>query len=343
MEDTSQFRVGIIGCGYQGNVLARAIAQVDSLKVTACADIVPERAVALAGSVCQASAHTCAEDLLAHSDVDIVMVATPHHVLAPISQLAIQAGKHVLGEKPCGMNAKELAEIEISAAKAGVCYLAGYSFRYAPAWYKVYELLQARVIGEIQTILGFIATSSMDEGWKSAPETGGGPLLYVGSHLVDQVIWYLQDEPVEVSARTWFRNDTHADQTSSFQVKFARGATAQLVSTQNAGKTYSSLEIIGQTGIIRMRPCGFLDYEIDVFSRSTDEYQKTATIHEPLTGDVRTIKHCRQLNEFVAAIRANDSPFVTAASARQVMEVIDAVFDSSKTHQTIQLASKITA
>lgn len=341
MEDKSQLRVGIVGCGYQGNVLARAITLVDSLKVTACADIIPERAEQLAVFAGQASAHPSAEDLLAKSEVDIVMVATPHHVLAPISLLAIQAGKHVLGEKPCGMNAKELLEIETSAAKAGVCYLAGYSFRYAPAWYKVYELLQAGVIGEIQAVMGFIGTSSMDEGWKSTPETGGGPLMYVGSHLIDQVIWYLRDDPVEVSAATCFRGDTRADETAAIQVKFSRGLTAQLVSTQNASRTYSSLDIFGQHGSIRMRPGGFLDYEVEVFSKVVEEYKQAVTIHEPIDGDVRNVKHSRQLAEFVAAIRSGQPPFVTAANARQVMEVIDAVFASSKTNQPVPLASAV--
>ena len=90
MNGSPKLRVGIVGCGYQGDRLARAIALVDALTVTACADIIPERAVELAAFAGNASAYATAEELLANSEVDIVMVATPHHVLAPISLLAIQ-------------------------------------------------------------------------------------------------------------------------------------------------------------------------------------------------------------------------------------------------------------
>jgi len=341
MNDSLKLRVGIVGCGYQGERLARAIALVDTLTVTACADIILERAVELAAFAGQASAHASAEELLENSNVDVVMVATPHHVLAPISLLAIRAGKHILSEKPCGMSAGELAEVEEAVTRTGVSYLAGYSFRYIPAWYKVHELLEQGVVGEIQTVMGCIGVGAMDEGWKSTPETGGGPLLYVGSHLVDQVMWYLQDDPVEVYASTRFRSDTRADETSAFQVKFANGAIAQLMSTQTAIGFTNQVDIYGRDGSISLRPCGFLDYEVTVSSRVVEEYKQPAVIHAPVAGDVRDVKHSRQLVEFVQSIRSGQSVFVTALQARKVMEVIDAVFTSSRTGKPVRIGQEI--
>jgi UDP-N-acetyl-2-amino-2-deoxyglucuronate dehydrogenase len=339
MED--KLRVGIVGCGYQGGRLAQAIALVDTLTITACADIIPERAVELAAFAGQASAHTSAEDLLQENNVDVVMVATPHHVLAPISLLAIRAGKHVLSEKPCGMSAAEMAEVEQAVASAGVSYLAGYSFRYIPAWYKVHELLEQGVVGEILAVMGCIGTGAMNEGWKSTPETGGGPLMYVGSHLVDQVLWYMQDDPVEVYASTRFRSDTRADETSAFQVTFSRGATAQLMSSQTANGFLNQVDIFGRDGSISMRPCGFLDYEVTASSRVIEEYKEPAVIHVPVAGDVRNVKHSRQLAEFVQAIRSGQPVFTTVHQARQVMEVVDAVFTSSRTGEPVRMAQEI--
>ncbi len=341
MDDREILRVGIVGCGYQGGRLASAIAQVDSLTLTACADIIPERAAALAAMTGQASAHASAEELLANSTVDIVMVATPHHVLAPISLLAIQSGKHILSEKPCGMNAEELTQVEEAVKIAGVSYLAGYSFRYIPAWYKVHELLKQGAVGEIQAVMACIGVGPMDEGWKSIPETGGGPLMYVGSHLVDQVMWYLQDDPVEVFASTRFRADTRADETTSFQVMFSRGATAQVMSTQTAAGFQNQIDIFGRDGSISMRPCGFLDYEVTVSSRVIEDYKQPAVIHVPVVGDVRDVKHSRQLIEFVTSIRSGQPAFVTVEQARKVMEVIDAVFTSSRAGGPVRLAKKI--
>ncbi len=132
-----------------------------------------ERAVELAAFAGQASTHASAEELLANTDVDIIMVATPHNVLAPISLLAIRAGKHILAEKLCGMTAAEMAQVEEAVAKAGVSYLAGYSFRYIPAWYKVHELLEQGVVGEIQAVIGCIGVGAMDDDWKSTGDWRG--------------------------------------------------------------------------------------------------------------------------------------------------------------------------
>ena len=80
MNDSQKLKVGIVGCGYQGDRLARAIALVDDLSVTACTDIIPESAEKLAAFAGDASIYATVEELLANSAVDVVMVATPHHM-----------------------------------------------------------------------------------------------------------------------------------------------------------------------------------------------------------------------------------------------------------------------
>ncbi len=343
MGNGNKLGVGIVGCGYQGGRLARGIALVDGLEVKACADIVPQRAEELAAYAGGASVYASAEELLAKSRVDIVMVATPHHLLAPTALLAIREGKHVLSEKPCGLSARELAEVESAAAQAGVSFLAGYSFRYIPAWWKVHELLQQGVVGEIQSVTGAIGVGSMNEGWKSDPVTGGGPLLFVGTHLIDQVLWYLQDDPLEVYASTRFRSDTQADETANFQVKFRKGAIAQLMATQTATGFISQLDIFGRDGAISLRPCGFLDYEVTVSSRIAEEYKQTAVIHTPVAGDVRDVKHSRQMADFVQAIHSGQPTYVTVQQARKVMEVVDAVSISSRRGKPVEIKQAIPA
>ena len=92
--------------------------------------------------------------------------------------------------------------------------MSGYSFRYIAAWQKVHELLQAGAVGEIQAITGSRHRPYV-VGLEASPETGGGPMLYVGSHLVDQMLWYLGEEPVEVYADIRYRADTRADETTN--------------------------------------------------------------------------------------------------------------------------------
>jgi predicted dehydrogenase len=320
-----KLRVGIVGCGYQGGRLAEAVGLSDSLVVTACADTNPEAAAAMTGSIGHVTGHDSIEDLLAHGDVDVVMIATPHHVLAEASIKAIRAGKHVLAEKPIALNDREAAMVQNALAESDVRYLASYSFRYLPAWQQARELLEAGAVGEIEAISGRFGCGPLNKGWIADPATGGGPLLFLGSHLVDQILWYAGDAPVEVYADVRTRGGTGAEETVAFQIAFARGLVAQCLVTQAASSLVYGLDITGRAGMLSLRTSGFLDYEIWVQSNVLEQYKAPTMIHPVAAGDPRNVKHLAQLREFVRAIREHAETAVTIHDARRVLRIIDAI------------------
>jgi len=116
-----------------------------------------------------------------------IIIATPHHVLCEIALAAIGKGKHVLAEKPVAMNEREAARIEETAAQAGICCMAGYSLRFFIAQKQVYDLVEAGVVGEMQAVTAGMGTGPLG-GWCAKAEMGGGALLYLGSHLVDEIL-----------------------------------------------------------------------------------------------------------------------------------------------------------
>ena len=215
-------------------------------------------------------------------------------------------------------------------AQSDVRYMAGYSFRYLPAWHQVHELLAAGVVGEIQAITGKFGVAPLDRGWLSDPATGGGPLLYVGSHLIDQILWYSGDDPVEVYADVRRRADTGADETAAFQLVFARGLVAQCLVTQAADRFVYSLEVTGRAGTLSLRSCGFLDYEISVQSSALEQYKAPTLIHPVANGDPRNVKHLAQLRDFERAIRGHTETAVTIHDARRVLRVMDAILASER-------------
>jgi len=178
MEAEAQVRVGIIGCGYQGRLLAEAAAELSGLRVTACADPVREAAASVAALAGHSNVYLSASELLKKGEVDAVMVATPHQVLAEISLEAVGAGKHVLAEKPIAMNEQEAARIEAAVAQAGVRYMAGYSLRFFVAQQQVHDLLAAGAVGKIQAVQAGIGQPPLS-GWFARAEMGGGALLYL--------------------------------------------------------------------------------------------------------------------------------------------------------------------
>jgi predicted dehydrogenase len=328
--------VGIVGCGYQGGIMAQTIARGNALQVIACADPDQTAAMRVAKITDNATVFASVEEMLARAEIDAIIVATPHHVLGGCSLAAIRAGKHVLVEKPLGVNEQEAAQLEEAVARAKIIFMAGYSFRYIAGLQKVRELLQAGAVGEIQNITGSIGVGPMSNGWKASLATGGGPMLYVGSHLVDEILWYLGDTPVEVYANIRYRADTQADETTTFQIKFARGATAQGMVTQTATSFFNNLDIFGNKGQISLRGISFA-YEAQVASDVLPSYAQPTIIHIPQIEDLRILMHLPQLEEFAQAIREQREPPCTLSQGRRVLKVLDAFHESDRTRQPVRI------
>jgi len=337
MEDQARLRVGIVGCGYQGGIMAQTITRGNVLRVAACADPDQAAAARVAAIAGNAAVYASVEDMLQHAEVDAVLVATAHHVLYECSLAAICAGKHVLVEKPIGMDEKEAAQLEEAVARANVCFMAGYSFRYIAAWQKVRELLQAGAVGEIHTMTGSMSLGPMSEGWIASPDTGGGPLLYVGSHLVDQILWYLGDDPVEVYAHIRYRADTRADETTTFQIRFARGTVVQGTVSQAGTRFVNNLDIYGRQGYISLRGGGF-NYTVEVMSNALPAYSQPTSIHLPQIEDLRILMHLPQLAEFAQAIQERRQPSCTVTDGRRVLKVLDAFVRSDRAGQPVRIS-----
>jgi predicted dehydrogenase len=265
-----------------------------------------------------------------------VVVATPHHLLAPVALTALRAGKHVMAEKPIALNEHEAAEIEQAAAAAGVYYMSGYSMRFSMGRY-VRELLDAGVAGEIRAVTGSICLGQLNSGWIAYPETGGGPLLFVGCHLIDLMLWCLDDEPTEVFANVQNRTDTGADEFAAFQIRFAKGAVAQGLVTQSESTFFYELDIHGSAGKIILRGRSFLQFEIEVSSNVVVAYREPTFIRPDTDGDNIAMMLVPELEEFASAIKGQRSPSITAADGRRVLRVIDGIFKSGQCNQPVKL------
>jgi predicted dehydrogenase len=330
-------RIGLVGCGYQGGNFVNAIAADKVMRVVACADPDPVAAAATAARAGNAAVHASVEDLLTGSEVDAVIVATSHDALFACSMAAIRAGKPVLVEKPIALNERDAILLQEAAAGKGVCFMSGYSFRHLAAWQKAHELLQAGVVGEIHTICGRIGIGPMSTGWRARLETGGGPMFYVGSHLIDQMLWCMADDPVEVSSHIRRRADTGADETTTFQIKFARGAIAQGMVTQTAiGGLHHALEVHGRQGRLNLNGYGFT-VGLTLVSGVNPAYAQPTAIAFPQIEDLRILMHRPQLAEFSAAIRERRQPACSAADGRIALRVIDALFQSDRIGQPVRL------
>ena len=253
--------------------------------MTACADPDQAAAARLAAIGGVAVVYASVEELLQHAEVDAILVATSHDTLQECAFVAFKAEKYVLAEKPIGRIGKEAVELKEAAARFSVCFMAGYSCRYIAAWQKVRELPQAGPVGEIRTITGTIGIGPLSAGWRASPETGGRLMLCVESHLVDQILRYLDDDPAKARANARYRAGTRAEETATFQIRFAQGNV-----TQPAGRMFSNIDIYGRLGGISFRGAGF-SYGVEVLSSPPVQRAAEENSHPPDGGPTHPGAH----------------------------------------------------
>jgi predicted dehydrogenase len=200
-------KFAIIGCGGIGFKRLRALGAEHALVVAA--DSVLDRARALAAERPGAAATDDWRAAARHPAVDAVVVATTNDGLAPAAQAAIEAGKHVLVEKPGGRSLDEFASLVAAAERHGVHLRVGLNHRFHPAIRKARELVERGELGSpmfVRGRYGHGGRPGYDREWRADPRrAGGGELLDQGVHLIDLARWFLGEfVQVEGYCRTYY-------------------------------------------------------------------------------------------------------------------------------------------
>lgn len=191
---SQKIKVGVIGCGGMAKAHARRFAQVgESMEVTALVDIVPERASAVAELMGNKPVvATDYREILPL--VDAVLVVLPHDLHHEVTLECLNAGKHVLVEKPLANSEQECVEMIETAQKNGRVLMVAYSMRFHPLVREFKRLLDAKTYGEVfQLSIWTEQFTRYPEGhWtRSQEQLGGGQLFSHGCHYIDLMLWML--------------------------------------------------------------------------------------------------------------------------------------------------------
>ena len=190
--------VGIIGASFARAAYLPALRHVPGAEVVALASARMERARAAANEFAVPHAYDDWEAMLRSHAFDLVCIATPTVLHAPQTLAAIEAGAHVLCEKPTAMDAREAAHMLAAAEAAGRVHMIDHELRFNPNRMRITELIATGALGEIRHVnISNIGTTwanpaSRPRGdWWSLAEMGGGRLGANGSHQVDLLRWWL--------------------------------------------------------------------------------------------------------------------------------------------------------
>lgn len=249
--------VAIIGCGLIGEKRARNLSDCSLLY---CADKQFERAEGLANqySGCQALPEW--HDILCKPDVEIIIVATTHDMLAEIVFAAATAGKHVLVEKPAARFSEELEPIIRIIEKFDIVVRVGFNHRCHKAFRKAYELYQSDQLGELMFIRGRYGHGgrvNYSKEWRANPIlSGGGELIDQGIHLIDLSRWFLGDfTEVDGFAHTYYW-DMPVEDNGFMLLKTSSKQSAFLHVSCTEWKNLFSFEIYGKKGKFEIQGLG---------------------------------------------------------------------------------------
>jgi predicted dehydrogenase len=321
-------RVAIIGCGLIGAKRAKALG--DSTLV-ACCDPRSERAEALARGYGAAS-YSDWRDVVGREDVDIVIVATTNESLAPIALAGIEAGKHVLVEKPGARSVGELEPL-IAAAKArDVRVRVGFNHRYHPALQKARELIDDGACGELMFLRGRYGHGGRigyDKEWRADPAlAGGGELIDQGVHVIDLARWFLGDfTHVDGYAGTYFWQ-MPVDDNAFLLLRTEKNLAAFLHVSCTEWKNLFSFEIYGRTGKLAIDGLGG-SYGVErlTYYRMLPEMgpPETTSWEYPRGDDSWGI----EFREFLDDIEQKRTPSAGLAEARAALGVVRRIYEAS--------------
>lgn len=316
------YRIGILGAsGIAPLAIIEPARRRDDAVVQAVASQRPGAAAEYARKHRIANAHDGYEALLADPAIDIVYNALPPSEHAKWSIAAVQAGKHVLCEKPFAMNAAEAAQMTEAALASGKLLMEAFHDRYHPVFLHLMGLKQSGALGKIKTVKAeFAVAIPFDpKSIRHDPAAGGGALMDLGCYPVHWVRSFLEEEPDLVVAASGTRNPLGVDESITATLRFPSGILADVSCGMATGTPFKALLTV---------QCEHGSVEIDNpvlphRGHSIRERLQGGFLHHT-TGGGTTYDY--QLQAVIDAVTGHRAPLTGGADAVGNMAVIDAIY-----------------
>jgi predicted dehydrogenase len=254
------FTVCIVGCGAVADWHAdRGYAELGNLvRLAAVCDTRPERAEALARRY-DARPFTRFEDVLADPAIQGIDLCVPHHLHAPLALQALEAGKHVLVEKPIATTVEDAERMVSLAEQRGLTLCVSEQYPFSPPFRRAREMIQAGEIGRIVTLrthrVGYLEGIWLRDGWRqNAAVAGGGMLLDQGCHYTS-IARMMAGEVEAVAAFTSnTRPDWIGDDTATLILRFRSGVIGEALYCWSTRTPHVGAEcyVYGERGHLRI-------------------------------------------------------------------------------------------
>ena len=335
-----QLGVLLVGAGAFGARRAKAVLANPRSVLEAVADPVLKRARALAEP---AGACPLADwrDALDRKDIDVAIVATSTAVAPEICLAILEAGKHVLVEKPFGRNADEVLPALEAARLHERLLKVGYNHRYHPALAKAHELFRSGAIGRLlhlRCTYGHGGRPGYEQEWRSRPEiSGGGELLDQGVHALDLFRWFageFSQAAAFIATSCW--PIAPVEDNVFAMLRTRESVIAQLHASWTRWKNKFSFEITGEHGSLIAEGLGrsYGPERLILQMRAKAGGAPEETYFEFPAEDDSLV---REWDGFLDAIRDVREPMSSGEDAWRTLELVDALYQYARENRIVQL------
>ena len=248
-----QINLGIIGTGWCGGIRAVTASRSPLVNELHLAEINPERLEQISAQTNPTRATDDWAELVNNPDIDAIIVsATPEHLHHPMTKAALEAGKHVLCEKPIGLSSSEAQQL-VAAARLypKLKVMEAFMYRHHPQWRKSLQLIAEGGIGELRTVDSVFSYWNVDpDNIRNQGDIGGGGMMDIGCYCVSLSRLVFQSEPIRVMGAVQSDPVFQTDRMASGVLEFAGGTATFTCSTQLS--PYQRVNIFGTEGRIEI-------------------------------------------------------------------------------------------
>ena len=352
MAGSRPLRVGIIGVGWGSVVQTPAFRMVPQFEVTALCSRNPERVSAAGQKLGIDDVSTDWRTFVERDDLDVISIATPVDLHLEMTLAAIAAGKHVLVEKPVGVNAEETGRMLAVAQAAGVQHAVCFESRWEPARYAVWKSVRSGFLGDPYLVLArtgadyWHPTRGVQSEWMYRTAEGGGYLMGMGSHDLDYTC-ALFGEPAAVCAD--LRNsvpqrpradgsmlDVDADDSSVLLLRMQNGMTVNIATTAIAlGGSFRAFDAFGSAGSLSINSgvMGNTETVVTASSAATGTTDVLPSVHRAAASGIEPparragpsiLSLALMLEDWLPAFEGKPADVPTLVDGHRVARIIDA-------------------
>ena len=319
----------IYGCGVISKTHALALNDVQGAQLVACADFNP----AAAESFAAANGIKMLADwkaLLESREIDAVCICTPSGTHAPLAIEALNAGKHVVLEKPMALNTQQCDEIIAAAERNGKHITVIAQLRTSPDIIRAKQLLADGALGQLimaQLHMCYYRPSSYYQGsWRGTKKMdGGGALMNQGIHGVDLLRNLMGPVKQVTSVVRTLLHDIEVEDAAVASLEFESGAIGVITASTATAPGYDrEIKIYGTRGGMEFKEDKMVRLVLDGVEQSCEEFVSAGAATSNLLLDYRG--HARQLDAFVRAIGGEDVVYPDQFDGKQAVELIETIY-----------------